>query len=141
MSNSTQKCSEAFRKLDAFMSAQADDCEEALEWVPLLTPDDWRRLESIWPERSADWRANCACIVGHFQCQETEAILRRTLADTNSLVASEAAVALCRQMITHPRIVRFDQGLVPRLKELLRGEGGHYLSEVRQVLREHGEAE
>jgi hypothetical protein len=132
--------SEAFRRLDVFMSEPADDCEEALEWIPLLSADDWRLLETIWPERPTEWRAGCACIVGHFPGPSSQPILRLALADTEDLVAAEAAIAICGQMLKHPQLVPFDRSLVPRLQELKRGERGRNLFEVDEVLRLHGGA-
>jgi len=132
--------SEAFRRLDVFMSEPADDCEQAPEWLPLFSAQDWRLLETVWPERSAAWRANCARILSHFPGRSSQPILRLALADTNDLVAAEAAVALCGQMLQHPLLVPFDFSLVPRLQELMRGERGRNLVEVDEVLCLHGAA-
>jgi hypothetical protein len=130
--------SEALRGLDVFMSEPADDCEEALERIPLLTADDWRLLEVIWHERSAEWRANCAVIIGHFPLPSSQALLCLGLADKNDFVAVEAAIAMCGLMLKYPRLVPFDRNLVPRLQELKRAEKGRLMFEVDEVLRLNG---
>jgi hypothetical protein len=131
---------EAFRRLDVFMSEPADECDEALEWIPLFREDDWRLLETIWPDRTAEWRARCACILGHFPGPSSQPILRLGLADTDDLVAAEAAIAICGQMLQNPQLVPFDRSLVPRLQELKRAESGRNLFEVDEILRLHGAA-
>ncbi len=132
--------SDTFRRLDVFMSEPNDDCAEALEWIPLLSEEDWRLLETIWNERSVDWRANCAVIVGYFPLPSSQAILRLALADANDDVAVEAAIAICGLMLKNPQLVPFDRCLVPRLQELKNGKRGKFLFEVDEILRLHGAA-
>src|SRR5215475_2202245 len=108
----------AFRRLDVFMSEPADDCIEALECIPSLTANDWQLIETIWTERSPEWRASCAVVVGHFATPSSRAVLRLALADTNDLVATEAAIAICGQILRHPDFVTVDRGLVQRLRKL-----------------------
>src|SRR5262249_55842888 len=59
------------------MSEPAEDCVEAIPWLPSLTADDWQFLRSVWTERSVDWRANCACIVGQGPVTPSQPVLRR----------------------------------------------------------------
>ncbi|SRR5579883_1741675 len=140
MTDTGQAGSKPLRRLDLFMSEPADDCEEALKWIPLLSADDWRLLETIWNDRSAEWRASCAVIIGQFPLPSSQALLRLALADTNGLVAVEAAIVLCGLMLKHPQLVPFDPSLVPRLQDLKRGEKGRFMFEVDEVLRLHGVA-
>jgi hypothetical protein len=132
--------SDALRRLDAFMSEPADDCEEALEWIPTLNADDWRLLETFWVERSPEWRANCAVIVGHFATPCSRAVLRLALADTNDMVAKEAAIAICGQMLKHPEFVAVDRSLIRRLQELKLRDESNIMTEVDEVLRLHSGA-
>jgi hypothetical protein len=140
MNETGQIGSEQLRRLDIFVSKPHDDCIEAIEWIPLLSANDWRLLETIWNERPVDWRANCAVIVGDFPLPPSQAILRLALADASDDVAVEAAIAMCGLMLRHPQLVPFDRSLVPRLQELKRGERGRFLFEVDEILRLHGEA-
>ena len=126
------------------MSETNEECEEAFEWLPLLTNDDWRLLESIWRERSARWRACLTSIVGEFPGSLSQAmvtVLRRGVADPADIVAVNAAIWLASRMLADPEVIPFDRDLVPRFRELLRGESCSVMSEVREVLRRHGEAE
>jgi hypothetical protein len=139
-----QSGSEAFRKLDAFMSEPHEECVEAFQWLPLLTTDDWRLLESIWCARSAYWRACLVCIVGEFPGPFSQAMLstlRLGVADSENMVAENAAIWLASRMLEHPELVPLDRNLIRRFRELLQGERGGIMGEVREVLHQHGEAE
>ena len=131
---------DAFRQLDVFMSEPADDCEEALEWIPAFTDDDWALLERIWAERPPEWRANCAHIVGHFATSSSRALLRLALADTANIVAKEAAIAMCGQMLKQPEFIAVDAGLLEQLRELKLRDQTNIMFEVDEILRLHGGA-
>jgi hypothetical protein len=120
------------------MSEPADDCEEALEWIPSLIADDWALLETIWTERPLKWRANCAHIIGHFATPWSRALLGLALADTSDVVAKEAAIAMCGQMLNHPGFVAVDHRLLQRLRKLKLRDQSNIMFEVDEILRLHG---
>ena len=63
MAETDQVGSDAFRWLDDHMIESAEAPDEAFDWVFMLRPDDWLLLESVWPNRPAEWREACAYII------------------------------------------------------------------------------
>lgn len=105
-----------------------------------MTADDWELLKGIWAERPPEWRASCAVIVGHFATPSSRTVLLLALADPNEMVATEAAIALCGQMLEHPEFVAIDDKLLKRLRELKLRDQNNIMFEVDDILRLHGRA-
>ena len=140
MADTRQIGSEAFRWLDTNMVVSLEAPDEPFDWVFMLRADDWPLLESVWPERSAEWREACAYLLGEGPVAPSQRLLRLALADTNDDVATQAAVSLCAQMLEHPDEAPFDVALLPQIKQLRRRDPRGDMEEVDEILRRNGEA-